>query len=66
MLRGADISFEYADKLIVILPFTSSIGAVKFTDKIKKELSVNCEIFDLAKIDLKNILKVLNSGTYRI
>jgi hypothetical protein len=59
-VRGSDIIFEYKGIVVVVLPFTSSIGVMKFIDKIKEEIKeVEYKILDLSKYDLDSFIKVL-------
>jgi len=61
-LRGADISYPYKEKLIVILPFTPLSGVLKFCDKIKNETDVDYKLFNLSKEKFEEIRKYLNDA----
>ena len=57
-LRGADISYQYNNKLFVILPMTPISGVIKFCDKIKKDINIDYKIVNLAKASLEEIKKM--------
>jgi hypothetical protein len=62
LLRGVDISFEYQEKLVVLLPFTPSVGVVKFVDKVTQDMEIKHHIFDLSQDGLEDIQKVLDES----
>ncbi|RUM44772.1 MAG: hypothetical protein DSY46_04735 [Hydrogenimonas sp.] len=61
LLRGVDISFKYQERLIVLLPFTPSVGVVKFVNRVTKEMEVRHSILDLSQNSLEDIQKVFDA-----
>jgi hypothetical protein len=48
------------NKLAVILPLTSSIGVMKFVDRLTKEKELSYKVVDLAKYSLDDIKRFLS------
>ena len=59
-LRGSDIYFEYLDKLVVILPLTSSLGVMKFIDRLNKDNQLMYRVVDLKEATLEDIKRMLD------
>jgi len=59
-LRGSDIYFEYLDKLVVILPLTSSLGVMKFIDRLNKDNQLIYKVLDLKEVTLDDVKRILD------
>jgi len=59
-LRGSDIYSEYLDKLVVILPLTSSLGVMKFIDRLNKDNQLMYRVVDLKEATLEDIKRMLD------